>query len=90
MDIYLILGYKLQPHREVLLRNAIPTGLEIWDDAIPYFDNLYQDRNKPRKNIHRLNHALARQHRYVIKDKLEYYDFFSSWVSFFLVCGLID
>jgi len=59
-------------------------GLEIWDNAIPYFDTLHQERNRPKNKIRQFRHSLARQHRYVIKDKLDNYDFFSCWVSKFI------
>lgn len=75
VDVYLILAYPLLPHREALIRNTLLpgiVGIEIWDDAGPlgYTTNstvLMENTN-----------ALARQHRYVIKDKLPYYDLFLS------------
>ena len=82
IDVYLILGYRLNPKREQILKEIIPkgVGLEIWDNATPYFDTLHQERNRPKNKIRQFRHSLARQHRYVIKDKLDNYDFFSCWV----------
>ena len=87
IDVYLILGYKLKPKRRKIVQDAIPNdygvGLEIWDRAIPYYGAMNID--KPRDDIRELRTALARQHRYVIRDKYDHYDLFSCWVSFILL-----
>jgi len=63
------------------VEDAIPedygVGLEIWDRAIPYYGatNIL----KPIDDIRELRTALARQHRFVVKDKHDDYDFFSCW-----------
>ncbi len=78
VDLYLILGDKaLGQDRLDIIRNMLPpgVGLQIWEDAIPYG----YDYEHP--NIRSATHALARQHRFVIQDKLDQYDFFSAWVS---------
>lgn len=78
VDLYLILGDKaLGQDRLGSIQNMLPpgVGLQIWEDAIPYG----YDYEHP--NIRSATHALARQHRFVIKDKLDQYDFFSAWVS---------
>jgi len=74
VDVYLVLGWKLKPERRRLIEDALPegVGLEIWDDASP----LGYDKRKS-TNIELVTRALARQHRFVIKDKIDYYDFFS-------------
>ena len=66
-----------------MLLDAIPqgVGIEIWDRATPYYGDV--DDEMPRYDIRELHHALARQHRFVVKDKFDYYDFFSCWVSVF-------
>jgi hypothetical protein len=74
VDVYLILGYSLSPKREQEIRNRLPAGvgLQIWDDATPLG---YYDKQFPTK-LTLTTRALARQHRYVIRDKLEHYDVF--------------
>jgi hypothetical protein len=75
VDVFLILGWKLLPERKKLIQDALPegVGLQVWDDAIPLG---YDDPKKDGK-VSMITRALARQHRFVIKDKLMYYDFFS-------------
>jgi len=77
VDLYLILGYKLHPSRRQMIVDSLPdgVGLEVWDEAMPYG---YPAAKKEQK-IKIATHALARQHRFVIKDKLDSYDFFSAW-----------
>ena len=81
VDVYLILGYgPLKPERRQMVQDALPNGvgLEVWDDAVPlYYAKTY---NKPPKEDQMLtlaDHALSRQHRFVLRDKLHQYDFFS-------------
>lgn len=80
VDVYLILGYKvLAPHRRQLIIDALPpgVGLEVWEDAIPlYYKNSFNKDPKPGQTISNGDHALSRQHRYVLRDKLQFYDFF--------------
>jgi len=81
VDVYLILGYKnLAPHRKQLIIDALPpgVGLEVWEDAIPlyYKNNFNKKRPRSDQAISNGDHALSRQHRFVLRDKLPYYDFF--------------
>jgi len=80
VDVYLILGYpSLAPHRRQLIIDALPpnVGLEIWEDAIPlFYQNSLNKRPKSDQAIIHGAHGLSRQHRYVLRDKLQYYDFF--------------
>jgi hypothetical protein len=67
VDVYLILGYKLLPHRYQLIQQSLPpgVGLQVWDEAIP----LGYDEGRPKK-VHLLTpitRTLARQHRFVLK-----------------------
>merc|ERR1719162_1894204 len=84
VDVYLVLGWKLIPERRKLIEDALPegVGLEIWDDASP----LGYDTRKE-NNIKKVTRALARQHRFVIKDKLDYYDLFSVFEDDMRVTG---
>lgn len=87
VDVYLILGFTLtEQRRQFILKEIFPQstgddsfgiGLEVWDDAIPL--GYGHGWKGPDKQIELATHALARQHRFVIKDKLEHYDFFSAW-----------
>ena len=71
VDLYLILAYELRPERRDLIQQSLPpgVGLMVWDDACPLG---YDKSDKVQDNTR----ALARQHRYVIKDYLDDYDVF--------------
>jgi hypothetical protein len=77
VDVYLILGYTLRPHRQAILEQFLEPlgiGLQVWHDATPiHYD--YITRTSKLGFIQERERVLARQHRYVIKDKLPYYDF---------------
>ncbi|KAL3817659.1 hypothetical protein ACHAXA_002004, partial [Cyclostephanos tholiformis] len=82
VDVYLILGYpSLEPNRRRVVRDALPitVGLEIWEDAIPlhYAKTYNKERPGNDQRLTTADHALSRQHRYVLRDKLPYYDFFA-------------
>jgi hypothetical protein len=85
VDVYLILAYSLRPERERLIRDHLPprVGLQIWDDACP----LGYDAAKSADRISNNTRALARQHRYVIKDKLPYYDLFVAFEDDMRITG---
>ena len=85
VDVFLVLGWKLLPERRKLIEDALPegVGLQIWDDAIPFG----YDRPKTDETIKEVTRALARQHRYVIKDKLQYYDLFTVFEDDMRVTG---
>jgi hypothetical protein len=73
VDVYLIIAYNLRQERFNYLRNRLPegVGLQIWENAISlYYDGSKGDRLKP--NLHSMN----RQHRFVLRDKLDFYDLF--------------
>jgi hypothetical protein len=74
VDVYLILGFTLRPERQDFIASRLPSGvgLQVWDDASPLGYDGKHDANKILDNTR----TLSRQHRYVIKDKLPYYDFF--------------
>ena len=83
VDVYLVLGYKeLLPHRYQLIRDALPTSIVknifVWEDSIPYF---YSDRRRGGRTnkVELAMHGLSRQHRFVIKDELQNYDFFMAF-----------
>ena len=85
VDVFLVLGFKLMPERRKMIEESLPegVGLEVWDDATPYS---YDVRHgKKEDHLTEITRALARQHRFVLKDKVESYDFFSIWEDDMLV-----
>jgi hypothetical protein len=74
VDTYLIAHYSLSPSRLNLLRESLPAsvGLQVWDDACPL--GYPRPSEGSTDYIVNITRALARQHRYVIKDKFAYYD----------------
>ena len=81
VDVYFVLGYEsLADDRRQMIKDALPKGigLEYWEDAIPYhYANTYNKRPKDDQMLKIADHALSRQHRFVLRDKLPYYDFFA-------------
>ena len=76
VDVYMILAYQLSPLRYQEIRDRLPpdVGLQVWDDACPLS---YDSKKKKMEGFLVDNtRALARQHRYVVKDKIPYYDVF--------------
>lgn len=75
VDIMLVCHFTLRPERLQLLKDAVPesVGVDVWNDATPLgYDT---SKKEPPKLENRTLH-LARQHRFVIKDKLLQYDIF--------------
>jgi len=99
VDVYLICGYVLSEDRRAVLRQALPAtvGLEIWEDALPlnypmkdFVEQGDDSTSSTPKNTSVLeDHArgLARQHRFVLKDKLPYYDVFVQFEDDMLIKG---
>jgi hypothetical protein len=84
VDVVVIAHYNMT--RSHLLRHALPSsvGIQIWDRASPLG---YRLEEKNGQNIDKITRALARQHRFVIKDKLPYYDFFCAFEDDMLIKG---
>jgi hypothetical protein len=85
VDVFLICAYEMKPEREQLIRDSLPDGVgfQVWDDAAPLgYDNRHS-KNKLIPNTR----ALARQHRYVIKDKFFYYDLFLAFEDDMRITG---
>lgn len=84
VDLVVICNYNMT--RGNLIKDALPSGvgLEIWDDATPLGYKLEDHKSNSTNSITR---ALARQHRYVIKDKLPYYDHFVAFEDDMLITG---
>jgi hypothetical protein len=76
VDVYLVAHFIVQPERAALITAALPknVGFDYWNEATPLgYDtgSKATDRTLENRTLH-----LARQHRFVIKDKLLQYDIF--------------
>jgi hypothetical protein len=85
VDVFLVCGYPLKPEREEMIRNRLPygVGFQFWDDAIPL---AYIGSNTTGSLVD-YKRALARQHRFVIRDKFDFYDMFVAFEDDMLVHG---
>jgi hypothetical protein len=85
VDVFLICHWVVQVERLQLLREALPAevGLQYWDDATPLGYRLEENV----KYIQPITRALARQHRFVIKDKFNEYEYFVCFEDDMLVTG---
>ena len=85
VDVYLIAHYALTPERHAQLREALPesVGCQVWEEATPIAYEWETSTEKVRLHTR----GLARQHRYVIKDKLFEYDLFLNWEDDMLIRG---
>lgn len=84
VDVYLICGFQtLIDSRRDMMTDALPrgVGLEVWEDAIPFFyeKKFNQQLKRDDQTIALAPHGLSRQHRYVVRDKLMEYDFFTAF-----------
>ena len=85
VDVYLICGFEtLSNERKQMIQNALPptVGLEVWTDAIPfYYVKKFNGQLKQpeTQSIELAPHGLSRQHRFVVRDKLLEYDFFTAF-----------
>jgi sRNA-binding protein len=99
-DVYLIAHYNVTDVRYAQLRASLPesVGLEIWNDATPLYyrledqpmDDVGGTTNTTTNQNNRIQHhtrGLARQHRYVIKDKMFHYDIFVNFEDDMLLRG---
>ena len=84
VDVYLILHFKLLPERRKLIEDALPegVGLQVWDEATPIAYDQHKD-----KAMKPVTRGLARQHRFVIKDKIDQYDFFTVYEDDMRITG---
>lgn len=85
VDVFLVLGYTLREDRRQMIADRLPegVGLEVWDDASPAGYSKENGREKVKENTR----ALSRQHRFVVKDKLRYYDLFLSFEDDMRITG---
>lgn len=88
VDVYLILGYTLSEQKHHFLQDALPNGvgLQVWNQATPiHYEFLASQNDPPIPYLSEASRMLARQHRYVVRDKLPYYDFFMAWEDDMLI-----
>jgi hypothetical protein len=85
VDLYFITHYSMSSERRVQLSKAMPdgVGIQVWDDATP----LGYDEFLDRKQVVPVMRALARQHRFVIKDKFSHYDMFVNFEDDMVIHG---
>jgi hypothetical protein len=84
VDVYLICGYEtLAEERQQMIQDALPpgVGLEVWTDAIPFYyaKKFNQQLKQTDQSIELASHGLSRQHRFVVRDKIMEYDFFTAF-----------
>lgn len=86
VDVYLVLGYELSTERQNKIQDLLPTGvgLQVWSQAIPISYEYFSAKER-RKFLSQANRILARQHRFVVKDKLQHYDFFLAFEDDMLI-----
>lgn len=85
VDVFLVCGFPLTSEREERIRKHLPNnvGFQFWDNATP----LAYEREESTGSMIEYKRALARQHRFVIRDKLDYYDLFLAFKDDVLVRG---
>eukprot|EP00547_Thalassionema_nitzschioides_P001205 CAMPEP_0194213304 /NCGR_PEP_ID=MMETSP0156-20130528/13757_1 /TAXON_ID=33649 /ORGANISM="Thalassionema nitzschioides, Strain L26-B" /LENGTH=542 /DNA_ID=CAMNT_0038941297 /DNA_START=82 /DNA_END=1706 /DNA_ORIENTATION=+ len=90
VDVFIISHWSMKSERLQLVRQALPdeVGLDYWDDATPLGYRL-EDEKHPEKSkvVSHITRALARQHRFVIKEKFLDYDFFVNFEDDMMVKG---
>jgi hypothetical protein len=106
VDVYLITHYTMNATRHAQLEHALPASMfhgriNVWDDATPMGyvsaeelgDTADPNILVQSKHIMPITRGLARQHRYVLKDKLllddddGYYDVFVSFEDDMMIHG---
>ena len=96
VDVYIVSYYEMTRYH--LLRQALPShvNITVWDDAYPitYKGDGYEkdettgwERPKPKSKLVQNSIGLARQHRFVVKDHLNAYDFFCNFEDDMLIKG---
>jgi hypothetical protein len=85
VDFYLISHFTISSKRRSQLHDAFPdeVGVQVWDDATP----LGYDEFLDRRTVVPVMRSLARQHRFVIKDKFLHYDVFVNFEDDMVVHG---
>mmetsp|Transcript_10751 Transcript_10751/g.15819 ORF Transcript_10751/g.15819 Transcript_10751/m.15819 type:complete len:498 (-) Transcript_10751:127-1620(-) len=91
VDVVFIAGYNLLPQRKQLIRDSLPdqVKLEFWEDAIPlgYDAGSFTEGGDTKSRVGDRTVSLARQHRFVVKDKFLEYDLFVNFEDDMLIKG---
>jgi hypothetical protein len=79
VDVFIVCAFIMSRERRQQISQSLPPSvvLQIWDDAIPLNYNMKdikEDISKVQAKLGNHSRGLARQHRFVIRDKLRYYD----------------
>jgi len=75
VDLFLVCHFTMRPERLQLVQHALPKGVkvDVWSDATPLG---YDTSKKGFTTLENRTLHLARQHRFVIKERLMDYDIF--------------
>jgi hypothetical protein len=87
VDVCIVSYYEMtRPH---LLREALPDSVLVryWDNAAPISYKPEQRETDPNAKLWKNTLALARQHRYVVKDNLMEYDLFLNFEDDMIIHG---
>lgn len=86
VDVYIVSHYVMT--RPELLRQALPSTVQVryWDNAGPLSYHP-EKREDPKATLWRNTLALARQHRFVVKDNLFEYDLFLNFEDDMIIHG---
>eukprot|EP00547_Thalassionema_nitzschioides_P006908 CAMPEP_0194200132 /NCGR_PEP_ID=MMETSP0156-20130528/874_1 /TAXON_ID=33649 /ORGANISM="Thalassionema nitzschioides, Strain L26-B" /LENGTH=407 /DNA_ID=CAMNT_0038925099 /DNA_START=441 /DNA_END=1667 /DNA_ORIENTATION=- len=89
VDLYMIVSYNMTNERRAAVLEHLPEGvnLEVWSDAVPIDYDIGGRKPATADKVVQINRALARQHRFVVKDKLWDYDMFAAFEDDMLVLG---
>jgi hypothetical protein len=87
VDVYIVSFYEMT--RPQLLRDALPDSVQVryWDNAAPISYKPEQRETDPNAQLWKNTLALARQHRYVVKDHLMEYDMFLNFEDDMIIHG---
>jgi hypothetical protein len=86
VDVFIVSHYEMT--RPQLLRDALPDSVHVryWDNAAPISYKPDQ-RDNPKAKLWKNTLALARQHRFVVKDNLMDYDMFLNFEDDMILHG---
>ncbi|KAG7373819.1 hypothetical protein IV203_012914 [Nitzschia inconspicua] len=87
VDVFIVSHYEMT--RPQLLRDALPDSVHVryWDNAAPISYKPDQREKDPKAKLWKNTLALARQHRFVVKDNLMDYDMFLNFEDDMILHG---
>jgi hypothetical protein len=86
VDVFLVCHYTLTPDRQAMIQAVLPKKVrfDVWNDATPIgYDTSKETFTKVMLRFLQL----ARQHRFVVKDRLAYYDHFCCFEDDMIITG---